>query len=281
GLFSKHARGRAAAGRRGAKPRVTRVGRRCEATHAAKRPRTSEAEPDREGQVGPRVLRWRMGSARPAKLERSVVTLHPPDLLVKLCVRFWIAVVVLTFFGADRGFTAWAPAVVAFLVGWLYITWMVRRRLVIGCDGVVIRGVEFHRFVSYGRIEHVETHERGVTLRLRAGDAVHICVVPGFFRARRARVKALARRLEAEREAWRNGGARPATAALLERNGLPIRAWRQRVVDAVTEAISGYRTQSLSREDAACIVEDPGAALELRIGAALALSPSTDPGVRR
>src|SRR5207249_3177248 len=110
---------------------------------------------------------------------RDIVTLHPADvavqlrtLVVKLFVSSWAGAFALGIGAAAGAALTWAFTLVVFLVGWLYITWMVQRRLVIGRDGVVIRGVDFHRFVSYGRIEHVETHERGVTLRLRAGDTV-------------------------------------------------------------------------------------------------------------
>lgn len=150
------------------------------------------------------------------------------------------------------------------------------RRALAGKDGVVVRGPGYERFVPYAAVERADYGNRGVMLRLHGGGEVPLSTFSLVFptQEERARRDVLLGRIRRDLFSWRAGADLPADAALLERGGRSAGAWRTACLGAIAEASAGYRRRALAREQAVEMVENPAAPVELRVGAALALSSS-------
>jgi len=166
--------------------------------------------------------------------------------------------------------------VLAMIRGWPRL----RADVVLGADGVVIRRGARERFIPLARTARVLETDAGAELVLAGGERLELAVVPPWLRPsrgadltpalaqrRRARLIALLR----DRVARARRGA-PETAALLARRGRPLPAWRAALRALIRDA-AGYRSATLPRDHALEVVEDGLAPVELRIAAALALSP--------
>jgi hypothetical protein len=145
-------------------------------------------------------------------------------------------------------------------------------RLVIGADGVVVRGRFRDRFVPHARIAAVEVAAQRIELRLDDGSTVR---AKARHLTQEEQVE-LSTRLEDARRAFRAGAADQAALARLDRRGRAPAAWRDALRALLVDA-SGYREGSLSREDLLRVVESPAAPVERRIGAAVALSADGAP----
>jgi hypothetical protein len=159
-----------------------------------------------------------------------------------------------------------------------------RRHVVIGADGLAIRSGKRERFIPCSSIAQVEPTDMGVRLALWGGEQIELSVAPPWRRGdassclaaalaaqRRARLLALLR------DAAQRG--RPLQVrgdALLERRGRTATAWQTEVRRLVSQGSGGYRSASLTAERALGMVANGQAPVELRIGAAMALSPDGD-----
>jgi hypothetical protein len=182
------------------------------------------------------------------------------------------------------GVSIWVLATVA---GWPRL----RAELVVGADGLSIRTGAQERFIPFGDIAAMRGTDLGVALDLRRGEELDLTMVPpwlrnagragarrgsgvrGFLSAtlaerRRDRLMVLLKRRLDRRPFEPSGGA-----ALLERRGRPLPAWQAASRALIRDACAGYREAALSCERALEVVEDGGSPVELRVGAALALSP--------
>ncbi len=158
--------------------------------------------------------------------------------------------------------------------------------IVVGKDGIALKYGGTDRFIAFGAIDRVEATDAGATLTLIGDERVAVEILP----VPRADVPAGS--LTPQLSAWRrdrllqllqegmlpDGPELVRAAALLERRGRTVRAWRLALSELVSEASGGYRTAMLPKEQALAVLEDGHAPGELRIGAALALTEGGRPG---
>lgn len=159
--------------------------------------------------------------------------------------------------------------------------------LVIGADGVRIETNGSARFLSYADIAAVRPRARGLTFELRGGEALDVHLVPArFFRRHgdpardalaRKRVAAayqlLARRLD-------EYAAERVLPAHAPPEAETVEAFREAITTTLRALGGNYRSGGLTPVDAATIAADPRAPRPQRIGAALAVSDSSDPEAR-
>jgi hypothetical protein len=175
----------------------------------------------------------------------------------------------LTTLVGRSAWAAWLMAISMLVLG-LAFRQFGNRRVVIGVDGVRIRGLGA-RFVAYRDIRSVE---RGllpfttVGLVLHDGNVVDLPVIGQTESA----VEVMVQRIE---DAMRASTEPARDLAELERAGRDLATWR-RDLAALARPTSDFRTQRVDPEDLVRIVLDPRAPTERRVGAALALGP-TDP----
>jgi hypothetical protein len=150
------------------------------------------------------------------------------------------------------------------------------RRVVVGADGVHVRGRFRERYLRLGDIGQVASRGRDFVLEprpeadpRRRGPITVPCSDPGVAAALVDRVRAAI--------GGGPGRARPASVeALLDQGERPLAAWRI----AVGKALRGegrYRSAPVTAEDLRAVLEDPAAPTRLRVGAAIALRDAGDP----
>lgn len=169
----------------------------------------------------------------------------------------------------------WLTPLVSFFLARYLVREVLSPALSIGIDGVTIRRGLRPRFIPHERIERVEhvgptvTVPGGVhvpeSLRLHLhGEVVDLPII-GWTADD---VQRVAQRLAQAREAA--GRAAGAPAAAFARGGRDVAAWRTHLRRLVS-ADPGFRRRGATAEDAEAVLADPGAPLEQRLGAALAL----------
>ncbi|MDI1432061.1 hypothetical protein [Polyangium sorediatum] len=173
------------------------------------------------------------------------------------------------------------------------------REVVVGTDGVVFHGYFGPRFIPYTEIENVRRHSHGVLLGLRRNEkfllpvrAAVLSSMPLTPPPRVARTAAavldenlvrreiLFRRIEEARAARGQSSVVRLDLEKLDQRDKPFSVWLDEMRRLLAER-GGYRESRIVPEDLAVVVEDPGAAPERRIGAAIALSQSNDEGTKR
>jgi hypothetical protein len=151
--------------------------------------------------------------------------------------------------------------------------------LVIGADGVTVRGHLRTRFIAYDRLAGLDAPAPRVpgvgVLALRLVDGTTVSLSTRDLSAD-ARVELLARYEEASR-AWRPGGVDTVVENRLARRGRPVDEWRTSLRRAL-ESAEGYRDEPLTRDALLRVLASPSAPAERRIGAALALTPERHAG---
>ena len=151
--------------------------------------------------------------------------------------------------------------------------------LVIGADGVTVRGHLRARFLAYDRLVGLDAPAPRVpgvgVLALRLVDGTTVSLSTRDLSAD-ARVELLARYEEASR-AFRPGGVDTVVENRLARRGRPVDEWRTSLRRAL-ESAEGYRDEPLTREALLRVLASPAAPAERRIGAALALTPESHVG---
>jgi len=136
-------------------------------------------------------------------------------------------------------------------------------RVVIGSDGLILRRRLGSTFLPYDSVASVEHSGRNLVLQLRDQKPVTL----RFGWASTEYVEAAVARL---RTAMEVGGTASASAALPERGDLDVAAWRG-VLGDLLGGDGGYRSKSITADEALAIAADPASSWEHRIGAALAL----------
>jgi hypothetical protein len=149
--------------------------------------------------------------------------------------------------------------------------------VVIGADGLILRGALRTRFIPFGRLASVDAGPEHLVLHLTDGTSASARVR----HLSAAQIEQLRARLDAATAAWKAGAPGPAALARLDRNGRAPEAWRA-ALEALLHGPEGYREAAVTREDLLSVLENPGAPAERRIGAALALAarPSGEDRVR-
>jgi hypothetical protein len=173
---------------------------------------------------------------------------------------------------AARGPFATGGLVVSILVASL-IAWLLRpTRLVVGTDGISLRGGLRARFVAYTDLASVDTGTR-------PRDPVRLQYTDG-------RTESLACRLHADERAaiaMRIARARAvgtdvdaSALAQLDRGDRPLAAWRAEL-RALVRAPVHLRAAGLPVDELYRVLADPEAPAERRVGAALAALEASDP----
>ena len=149
-------------------------------------------------------------------------------------------------------------------------------RVVVGADGIRVRGTIMQPFVPYGEILGVTAHSSGVHLQLRGGRVLQL----ETWGRTEAQVATLAARIGEGR------GARIAEATTradaLKRGNRTLPAWREDLRRLALGA-HDFRHQAYGPEDFEQILTSAGSSPDERIGAALALrvaDPSARPRIR-
>lgn len=171
------------------------------------------------------------------------------------------------------------------LVVWLTVLGkkgMLGRNVAVGADGLVVRGVGYERVVPYASVRSVDYGNRGVIVRLHDGTEIALSTLSIAFptQGETEMRDRLLERAQRDFTAYRAAPPLPTGAALLTCGERSPEAWRRACVRAVAEAPHGYRTAALTVDEVVEIIENPAAPIELRAGAALALSPLAERGVQ-
>lgn len=141
-----------------------------------------------------------------------------------------------------------------------------RPRVVVGLDGVRVVGTLHSRFVPYQIIESVtRPGGRGgrIILGTSAGNLVLSCID-----TQEREIATLVSRIEEGR--GMAARARSPSLDLLDRKGRSIDDWHA-ALSELARAEAGFRGAALCEDDLDEVLADPGAPLERRLGAALAL----------
>ena len=161
-------------------------------------------------------------------------------------------------------------------VGWLpLVALLLRARASFGRDGVLLQCLFGRRFLSYASLRDAYCGLDGVSLELRGGDPILLHPAPPGGARRLERDQAVATRVA---EGIQSVGANATRAEQLGHHGRRLRDWTRAV--RATSA-SGYRSSSVEPRTALAVLEDPSAPPDQRVGAALAIGPLAEPGIRQ
>jgi hypothetical protein len=141
--------------------------------------------------------------------------------------------------------------------------------VIVGTDGVVLQRAWTRRFIPYAALDSVALNTSShVVLKMQSGREVTIR--KGDEAARRALCARIREAMRAQGDGSTEGRAE---LDLLEPRGKPLPAWREALRGLVARP-GDYRRAGISEDILLSVVEDPDAAPERRIGAALALRAS-------
>jgi hypothetical protein len=183
----------------------------------------------------------------------------------------WIQALIAGHTGAIAGIALSAPLL--FFAGFALfktVQFLAPPSVVIGVDGVALRGVGLRRFVPYAQVADVTREPPGVWLRLRSREDVLFPTSPETPAA-----EVVYERIRDAMRAARAGVSPEAKLALLDRNGRSFEAWKAALRDLVQGA--GYRTVALDHDELGHVIEDAGATPERRVAAAIALGAAGRP----
>jgi hypothetical protein len=210
----------------------------------------------------------------------------PASLVVT--VSFIVALVAMIVIGHDvlHGVMSWhnervwktLATLIVFALGFAGIVLgLVPPQLVIGNDGVTIRGPLRRRFVPYARVAQVRRAGHAVELALRGGDVVRLPVEDRFTNASESVNPVREAIFDRICEAMESGAGASSAAALgaLDRAGRSLAAWREHLA-ALGQGRADYRRIALSRDDIAAVLADAAAPRERRVAAAIALARTDD-----
>jgi hypothetical protein len=172
--------------------------------------------------------------------------------------------------------------------------------LVVGSDGLRVRGAVARRFLRYKDLEAARLDEHGIRLTLRGGATELLPMwrhgmwgLPADPAAdRQAREGPLAtellhrrarvlERIQAGIAARGQALLGDAQLVLLERRGRSSAEWRSAMDALLARSEGGYREVRLDPDALARVAENPAQPADRRVGAALALARTDDPGVRQ
>jgi hypothetical protein len=146
--------------------------------------------------------------------------------------------------------------------------------VVIGSDGIRVRGMWSQPFISYSDIERVDrSRGLGITLHLRNGSKVNLPVVAIGLE----RVTGLIERIEKARKSGGDGRSRIEDA--LARAGKSIEEWHRGLTEFASRQAT-FREAAFEPHEIEGVLANPNANAEQRIGAAFVLH-RIDPAVAR
>lgn len=216
-----------------------------------------------------------------------------------------LAVVFAMTSGGDVGSAAWVAftmATLAVLAGLVVVAdrAIAEPELVVGSEGLHVRGAVVRRFVRYKDLEAATLDEHGIRLAFRGGATE---LLPMWRHGmwglptdpvadRQAREGPLAtellhkrarilERIQAGIAAKGQAPLGDAQLALLERRGRSAAEWRGAMDALLARSEGGYREVRLDPDALARVAENPAQPADRRIGAALALARLDDPGLHQ
>jgi hypothetical protein len=169
------------------------------------------------------------------------------------------------------GGSLWIGGVAAIL--WMFYVLTSRPTVEVGTDGVVLRHLLRARFVAFRDLESIRAAAGadgadGVVQMRFSGGRVERVPLP---QASREQTAALDDRLSRAHAAALGGDSGGGRAALLERRGRSVKAWRQDLTELLARG-HGYRDAAFTREEAEAVLAAGDASPEQRLGAAIALA---------
>lgn len=147
-----------------------------------------------------------------------------------------------------------------------------RPRLVVGLDGVRIHFALRRCFIAHEDILRVDVQPDPAAAAILRIEARHATVALPLFRTPAADIARMVLRIQHGIDAARDGGAaaREVPAGTFARGRQSIRGWRDALANVLDKG-TDYRRAPITAAAAEAVVADPRAALDDRIGAALAL----------
>lgn len=146
-----------------------------------------------------------------------------------------------------------------------------RLEVLVGADGVSLRGELSEEFVSYARVRDVEGSPAGIALALT--DDTRVLLTTQGDRERRGQV--LLQRLRDALSRYREAPSTGAVRTRLSQENPSVTRWRDEL-RAMLAGDGAYRGAAVQRDDVARMVDDPRADGEARLAAALALCAGDD-----
>ncbi len=175
--------------------------------------------------------------------------------------------------------TVWHVRVLSysvFFLAWAVVFFGLRalfgpERLVVGADGVVVKRTLRSKFIPHSAIKDVRVTQSAVKFELESGAEVsararHLTPV------RRSEIEA---RIAETLQVFRKADAPEAALARLDRGGRTLDEWRASLA-ALLSTGESYRARTLDKDALVSVVESPGAPLERRVAAAVALAALGD-----
>jgi len=150
--------------------------------------------------------------------------------------------------------------------------------IVVGRDGVSLRGLGLERFLPFQRLTAVSCSDAGMDFVMDDGSRLTLELV----HSRVPTMAELAQRDELvdaiceEIDAWNLREDVPIAATALDRGSRTFGEWGATLLELRPDADRGYRRARLSTAQLCEVVEDPASPAERRVGAALALSAVSD-----
>lgn len=228
--------------------------------------------------VTARAERMRLGREDPAGRTIAAFLLGPVALFGVPLLLGALGMLLASAMGTVHPLMVLSTAIPAVPIGLL--TFWLAKKLVpswisVGTDGVLVQKIR-RRFLPFGDLKGVRVDGGPVYFSIvferKGGKALR---VPA---ASAAQAQAVAGHVNEALDAFES---RRRTALIdgLERGDKDLGEWRRSLRGLLED--SGYRSQSLGKEDLLRVVEDPGQPARMRVAAAVALEPQAGPGEKR
>ncbi|WP_394832009.1 hypothetical protein LVJ94_36390 [Pendulispora rubella] len=160
------------------------------------------------------------------------------------------------------------------IAGSIVVPYLMRVRLEIGADGLLLIDRHGPRFVAYANLDEVVEGKGKLTIALRSGAPISIRFPSSESGGQAAEVRA--RVYDALQQARARGGGRGETHALLARGGRDVKSWMHAAAALTSAEADHYRIAAVTHQELWDKVENGSVAPTVRIGAALALRPVLD-----
>ena len=160
------------------------------------------------------------------------------------------------------------------IAGSILVPHLMRVRLEIGTDGLLLVDRHGPRFVPYTNVDEVVEGKGKLTIVLRSGEPISIRFPSQENGGQAAEIRA--RLADALQQSRVRGVGRGATHALLARGGRDVKSWMHATAALTGAEADHYRIAAVTHDELWDKVENGSVAPTVRIGAALALRPVLD-----
>jgi hypothetical protein len=193
------------------------------------------------------------------------------------------------FDAASRSGSAAVVVATAAILGlawaWLTLRASSPTRLLVGHDGLALRGGRKTRFLPWNEVSSVSKVDGGIALFPAIGGGFIVKLLPSretdASSLTRLRRDHLVERINRELESRSEASVEALGASTLDRGDRSFAAWRAELRDLVTRPSGGYRHSALDLDHLASVLWSRDVTTERRIGAALALAATDDPAARQ